>query len=111
MKWAARCLLIPSLAEGFGLPALEAMACGTPVIAAQAGALPEIVGSAAILVDPMDGRAWLDACARIHAEPELRQALSAHGLERAARFTWHACAQKTLAVYRRALDGGSPPPR
>ncbi len=99
----ALAVLVPSLYEGFGLPALEAMACGAPVIAADAGAHPEVVGQAGLLVPALDGAAWKEACQRLFRDDELRRALSSAGVARAARFSWDDCAQKTLQVYRRAL--------
>jgi glycosyltransferase involved in cell wall biosynthesis len=100
----ATAVLVPSRYEGFGLPALEAMACGAPVIAADAGALPEITGNAAVLVPPDDVNAWKEAVLKLHRDPALRAELSERGKLRAARFTWEDCAQQTLEVYRRALQ-------
>lgn len=100
---AATALLIPSRYEGFGLPALEAMACGSPVIASEAGALPEIAGPAALLVSPDVPAHWRDAAMRIWSDRELVRTLVEQGLSRAARFTWEACAEQVLAAYRRAL--------
>jgi glycosyltransferase involved in cell wall biosynthesis len=99
----AACVLVPSRNEGFGLPALEAMACGTPVIAAQAGALPEVMGNAGILLPPDDARAWKEAVQDLLRDERRAAALGAAGVERAARFTWDDCAQRTLAVYKRAI--------
>jgi glycosyltransferase involved in cell wall biosynthesis len=96
-------VLVPSYYEGFGLPALEAMACGGPVVAADAGAHPEVVGAAGLLVPAHDPQAWKTACQRLFRDDELRASLSAAGVARAARFSWDDCAQKTLQVYRRAL--------
>ncbi|MFT3837164.1 MAG: glycosyltransferase family 1 protein [Myxococcaceae bacterium] len=97
-------VMVPSRYEGFGLPALEAMACGAPVIAADAGALPEICGGAALLVPPNDGAAWKEAAQRLFRDDALRAELSEKGKLRAARFTWEDCALQTLEVYRRALQ-------
>jgi glycosyltransferase involved in cell wall biosynthesis len=94
-------LLVPSRNEGFGLPALEAMACACPVIAARAGALPEVCGDAATFVDPDDRRGWLDAVAALVASSELRSALAEAGLARAASFTWQRTAGAMLDLYRR----------
>lgn len=96
-------VLVPSYYEGFGLPALEAMACGGPVVAADAGAHPEVIGTAGLLVPAHDPQAWKEACQRLFRDDELRASLSSAGVARAARFSWDDCAQKTLQVYRRAL--------
>lgn len=93
-------LLIPSLSEGFGLPALEAMACGCPVVAARAGALPEVCGDAALLLEPTDVDAWLEAVTALVASPAARAQLIEAGLARAARFTWERTAQGVAAIYR-----------
>jgi alpha-1,3-rhamnosyl/mannosyltransferase len=96
----AACLLYPSRAEGFGLPPLEAMACGTPVVAAAAGSLPEVLGDAAPLVDPDDVDGLAAAIADVLADPAPWRA---RGLTRAARFTWAACAEATVAAYHAAV--------
>ncbi len=100
----ATAVLLPSRYEGFGLPALEAMACGVPVIAANAGAFPEVVGAAGVLVSPSSARDWTNAVGRLCRDERQRAGLVSLGLERAARFTWDDCARQTLAVYRRALE-------
>lgn len=99
----ADAVVLPSLNEGFGLPLLEALACGAPVIAANAGALPEVAGDAALLVDPADAEAWADAIRRVVTDEELRSRLRVAGPPRAAPFTWERCARETLAVYREAV--------
>ena len=100
---AADILLFPSLYEGFGLPVLEAMACGTPVITSNTSSLPEVAGDAAILVDPENVEAIAEAMRRVLAGPALAQELRAKGLERAKQFTWERCARETIAVYEKVL--------
>ncbi|MDX9971984.1 MAG: glycosyltransferase family 1 protein [FCB group bacterium] len=96
----ATAFLYPSYEEGFGLPPLEAMACGTPVVASNAGALPEIAGAAALLVDPEDHDRWSRTVARLMAEPNLRRELRERGLAHAARFSWARTAAEVLDLYR-----------
>jgi glycosyltransferase involved in cell wall biosynthesis len=91
---------MPSLYEGFGLPCLEAMACGTPVVASDRAALPETCGGAALLADPDDPGAFADALERAATDEDKRARLIAAGRERAARFTW----QRTAELTDRALE-------
>ncbi len=100
---AADVFAYPSLYEGFGMPLLEAMACGVPVIASDASALPEVVGSAGILIPPTDVAAWAEALAELLDSPAQRAAMAAQGLARAALFTWKQSARQTAAAYRRTL--------
>jgi len=97
---AAELFAFPSLYEGFGLPVLEAMACGTPVVCSASSSLPEVAGEAALLAEPADVAAWVGAMGRALADPALRATLRAAGLVRAQRFTWQAAAQRTQQVYR-----------
>lgn len=99
----AAALTYPSLYEGFGLPLLEAMACGTPVLASRAASIPEVVGDAGILLDPHDHEAWADAVSRVVGERSLAETLSGAGRARASEFTWERTARRTLAVYRGVL--------
>jgi len=102
---AARVLALPSLYEGFGLPPLEAMACGTPVVASQAASLPEVVGEAALLVDPLDEDALARALrAAVEREP-LRRRLRKLGLERARRYSWNETARVTAEALEEATEG------
>jgi glycosyltransferase involved in cell wall biosynthesis len=100
---AATALVFPSLAEGFGLPVLEAMVRGTPVACSNTTSLPEIAGEAALLFDPLDVEAITDAIRRLLGDADLRRRLSDAGREQAARFTWEEAAQKTIDSYRRTL--------
>jgi len=96
---AAELFAFPSLYEGFGLPVLEAMACGTPVVCSATSSLPEVAGEAALLAGPSDVATWTAAMGRVLADPALHTALRAAGLARAARFTWQAAAQSTREIY------------
>jgi glycosyltransferase involved in cell wall biosynthesis len=98
-------LAYPSLEEGFGLPVLEAMALGTPVITSNVSALPEVVGDAAIQLDPHDIEAIASAIGDVLMRPELAQRLSQAGRLRAAQFTWAAAAHKHVQAYADALNG------
>jgi len=99
----------PSLYEGFGLPPLEAMACGTPVITSNRSSLPEVVGDAALLVDPENTRDLALAMARLVDDAPLREELRERGLERAGGFSWRRTAELTSAVYESvAADGRTP---
>jgi glycosyltransferase involved in cell wall biosynthesis len=93
----------PSRYEGFGLPVLEAMACGTPAVTTTGGSLPEVAGDAAALVEPGDAGALAAAVAKLAADPAARNDAAGRGLARAATFTWERCADLTAAAYRHAL--------
>jgi glycosyltransferase involved in cell wall biosynthesis len=105
----ALCLVFPSLYEGFGLPVLEAMAHGTPVITSTVSSLPEVVGEAGLLVDPNSVEAIKQVMLRVAMDADLRQTLRVKGLARAKTFTWQATAQKTLEVYLKSV-GDKPSP-
>jgi glycosyltransferase involved in cell wall biosynthesis len=94
----ALALTFPSLYEGFGLPALEAMSCGTPVVASNASSIPEVVGDAGLLLDPRDVGAWAGAVERLSHDDTAQRDMSRKGLARAARFTWERCARETFGV-------------
>jgi glycosyltransferase involved in cell wall biosynthesis len=99
----ARAFVFPSLYEGFGWPPLEAMACGTPVVTSNVSALPEVVGDAALTIDPLDVEALAGAIRRLWDDEALRDTLRVRGLERARRFTWEVTARLTLDVYAAVL--------
>jgi len=108
----ARALAYPSLYEGFGLPALEAMACGTPVLASNGTALPETVGSAAMLVDPASERSIADGLQRLVTDDVEHARLRRAGLRRAAELTWDSTAERLASVYLDCLSAGrTSPPR
>ncbi|NPA92006.1 MAG: glycosyltransferase family 4 protein [Chloroflexi bacterium] len=104
----AEALVFPSLYEGFGLPVLEAMACGTPVIAANAASLPELVGDAGLLVAPRDVEGLAEAMLQVLTDPSLKEELSRRAMDKALRFTWEEVARATLDAYdwvARRADG------
>ena len=101
----------PSLYEGFGLPPLEAMACGTPVITTAVSSLPEHVGEAGLLIPPQDEGALFQALLAVLQDPELRRQLSQKGPQRAALYSWNRTAQETLNVYRRVPSRETSPSR
>jgi len=109
----ARALVLPSLHEGFGLTALEAMACGTPVVASRESSLPEVVGDAAALVDPLDVASIAAGINQVLADDGLRALLRERGLLRAQRFSWEATAQAVRRVISAVSPGdvGLRPPR
>lgn len=100
---SAAALVFPSLYEGFGLPVLEAFASGLPVITSSTSSLPEVAGDAALLVDPLDEQAIADAMQRVLESPKAANELRRRGLSRAREFSWRQCAERTLAVYRKAI--------
>jgi glycosyltransferase involved in cell wall biosynthesis len=100
----AEAFVFPSLYEGFGLPPLEAMACDTPVITSRSSSLPEVVGDAALLVDPYDVAELASAIAQVLDDPALRASLRQRGHRRVAQFTWQHTARETITAYKRALS-------
>ena len=100
---AATLLVVPSLWEGFGLPAAEAMACGTPVLVSDRGGLPEVVGEAGELIDPLSSDAIATALWRLVRDPARLSELAGRGRERALRFRWSETARRTAEVYRSTL--------
>jgi glycosyltransferase involved in cell wall biosynthesis len=97
---AAKLFVYPSIYEGFGLPPLEAMACGAPVITSNTSALPEVVGDAATVIDPHDSEELCQAMRMVLGNGSRRSKMRQQGLERAKRFSWERAARETLAVYR-----------
>jgi glycosyltransferase involved in cell wall biosynthesis len=100
---SAEIACVPSLFEGFSLPAIEAMACGTPLVVTSGGALPEVVGDAAIVVPPGDPDALATAITRLLGDPGLRDRIAAAGIARAATMSWRRTAEETVSHYRRLL--------
>ena len=97
---AAELFVFPSLYEGFGLPPLEAMACGTPVITSNTSSLPEVMGEAGILVEPRDVRALAEAMERVLTDKGKGREMKGKGLQQAAKFSWEKAARETMEVYR-----------
>jgi alpha-1,3-rhamnosyl/mannosyltransferase len=98
----ASMLVLPSFDEGFGLPALEAMTMGVPVVAARRGALPEVVGDAGLLIDPEDHAALAAAMEHVLTDPEARRRMADAGVRQAARFSWTTSADRLYHAYRAA---------
>lgn len=99
----ARIFLYTSLRESFGIPMLEAMACGTPVVTSTTSAMPEVAGDGAMLVDPTDQEQIADAIGRLMDDPALYERQRAYGLERVKQFSWRRTAEQTLAVYKSVM--------
>jgi alpha-1,3-rhamnosyl/mannosyltransferase len=100
----ADCLVFPSRGEGFGLPLLEAMACGAPVVASRAASIPEVVGDAGLLCDPDDAAEFAAAIESVVCDRSTRDRLVRLGAERAREYSWARCADLTVKSYRRAVD-------
>ena len=100
----ARCLLFPSMYEGFGLPVLESMACGTPVVACNSSSIPEVIGDAGMLVEVGDAQGMKDCIERLCFDDAERSRLSGVGLVQAEKFSWENCAEQTYAAYLYALE-------
>lgn len=98
----ALAFVFPSLYEGFGLPVLEAMACGVPVVCSNASSLPEVAGQAALMADPLDTEAWAQALSRVVVDEDLRRTLVGRGHDQVRRFSWTRTARETLAVLEEA---------
>ncbi len=96
--------VFPSLFEGFGLPVLEALACGTPTITSNVSSLPEVAGDAAILVDPYDKESLVSAMERVLSDPDLRRPSPRPARRQASQFPWSRTAAETIAVYRDVLQ-------
>ena len=96
----AKIFLYTSLRESFGIPMLEAMACGTPVVTSDTSAMPEVAGSGAVLVDPTDETQIAGAVRRLLDDPQLYERPRAYGLERVKQFSWRKTAEQTLDVYK-----------
>ncbi len=104
----ASMLVYPSWYEGFGMPLLEAMQCGCPILTSQVSAMPEVVGSAAWLIDPADGEALGEAIRRVAQEPELAEQMRTAGLEQSRKFSWERSARITLEVFEKVLEKKGP---
>ena len=100
----AKAFIFPSLGEGFGIPVLEAMQCGTPVITSNVTSLPEIAGDAAILINPYDGDELCQAMLNLLSDGDLRDRLKQKGIERAKQFSWSKCARETVEIYKKMVN-------
>jgi glycosyltransferase involved in cell wall biosynthesis len=101
----AQSFVFPSRYEGFGLPPLEAMACGVPVVASNSSSLPEVIGEAGFALDPNDERQMGGSIIATVVQEELAAELKQKGLEQAARFSWEKTATETLLIYTKVMDG------
>lgn len=99
----AALVAMPSLYEGFGLPLLEAMACGAPIVASDVSSFPEVIGEAGIMLKPDDEEAWVETMSLLLDDEEKRRRMREQSIARAGMFTWERTARETLAVYRKIL--------
>jgi glycosyltransferase involved in cell wall biosynthesis len=106
---ASTVFVFPSLYEGFGLPPLEAMACGTPCVVSNSSSLPEVTGSAALLFNPLSQEGFEECVVKVLTQPDLSASLRQAGLRQAALFPWRRAAEETLQVYREVLKGSDTP--
>jgi hypothetical protein len=102
----AEIFVFPSERESFGLPPLEALACGTPVVAMKMTSIPEILQDSALLIEGKDVQTWADAIVQVITDDNLRSRLVNKGVEQAAKFSWERCAKETLQAYRAVLEEG-----
>jgi glycosyltransferase involved in cell wall biosynthesis len=104
----ATLFVFPTLYEGFGLPVLEAMACGTPVLCSNVASLPEVAGDAAILFDPLDRRGLSATMMQVLSDDDVRRQLTDHGRQQASKFSWDDTARGMVSVYERVAQGLCP---
>lgn len=103
----ASIFVYPSIYEGFGLPPLEAMSCGIPVISSDAASLPEVVEDAGLLISPYDSTAWADAILQLLSDTEMQKECRQRGFQHAEKFSWERCARQTLNTYQRTVEEAS----
>jgi glycosyltransferase involved in cell wall biosynthesis len=101
---SADVFVFPSERESFGLPPLEALACGTPTIAMNMSSLPEILGDGAVLIDGKDVQTWANAIEQVISDQGLRSNLIKRGLKQAAKMTWQQCAEETMKIYSKVIE-------
>ena len=104
MYSGATTFVYPSFYEGFGLPPLEAMQCGVPVITSNTSSLPEVVGGAGIMIYPTDSDALCQGMYKLYTQSSLRESMTLRSIEQAKKFSWQKCTQQTIDVYKLALD-------